>query len=176
MSLVLSGNSGSLTVDSSAGITFPAGGNPQAAPSSVIQVVSNTLGTNFSTTSGTYADTGITATITPKFSTSKILVLITFTCASTRLTSNQSGMGIVQLLRNGSVVNGPISLNRQYILGAGGGSNALLLTQTGQNYVDSPATTSSTTYKLQAIADTPATDTFYVYTAGTSIVLMEIAA
>ena len=42
----------------------------------VLQVVNATYSTDTSTTSTSYVDTGLTATITPLFSTSKVLVLI----------------------------------------------------------------------------------------------------
>jgi hypothetical protein len=43
---------------------------------SVLQVVNATYATQVSNSTSTYADTGLTATITPKFATSKILVLV----------------------------------------------------------------------------------------------------
>ena len=53
------------------------GANGTWAPAgTVVQVVNAALTTYVSTTSSTFTDTGITATITPKFATSKILVLI----------------------------------------------------------------------------------------------------
>ena len=66
------------------GLTFPdnstqaIGGltttNPQSG--GVIQVVSVYYPTTQSQSSQSYIDTGLTATITPKFSTSKILILL----------------------------------------------------------------------------------------------------
>jgi hypothetical protein len=50
------------------------------SPGSVIQVVQGTLNTTASVTGSTEADTGLTATITPKFSTSKILVTAKICC------------------------------------------------------------------------------------------------
>ena len=50
-------------------------GNGVAIPGHVIQVVSNTYATETASGSSSYTDTGLAATITPKFATSKILVL-----------------------------------------------------------------------------------------------------
>ena len=44
---------------------------------SVLQVVQGSINATATSASSTYANTGLTATITPKFSTSKILVLLT---------------------------------------------------------------------------------------------------
>ena len=54
---------------------IPTGGVPTGGGGGIIQVVSAYKGDNFSTSSTTFVDiTGLSATITPKFSTSKILV------------------------------------------------------------------------------------------------------
>jgi hypothetical protein len=69
MSITLDGN-GAITGLTATGISavqqLPAG--------SVLQVVNAAYSTQVSNSSGTYVDTGLTATITPRFSTSKILV------------------------------------------------------------------------------------------------------
>ncbi len=48
----------------------------QLPTGSVLQVVNATYGTLVTNNTSTYADTGLTATITPKFATSTILVLV----------------------------------------------------------------------------------------------------
>jgi hypothetical protein len=62
MALILSGDTG-----------VPASGMPTG---SVIQTVQATYGTQVSTSSSTYIDTGLTATITPSSATSKIMVIV----------------------------------------------------------------------------------------------------
>ena len=58
-------------IDGSAGITFP-NSTVQASAGQVLQVVNATYSTSTGTSSSSYVDTGLTASITPKFSTSKI--------------------------------------------------------------------------------------------------------
>lgn len=140
---------------------------------SVLQVVNATYGTMVTTTSSTYSDTGLTATITPKFATSKILVIV-----------SQNGVG-----KNTSDLTCRIKLQRN-------GSDILSMaagaayTQTGAyndigsvsaNKLDSPATTSATTYKTVFSAFSPGSTAFVQEAlAGvesvSSITLMEIAA
>jgi hypothetical protein len=92
--------------------------------------------------------TGLTVSISPLFSTSKILVM-----ANLFLGPNNSTIISWQLVRNstaisigtgGSVVNATGS----FVSDAGGSNNAALIGN-GITYQDSPATTSSTTYKVQ---------------------------
>ena len=156
-------------IDGSAGITFPSGSNPQAAPSKVLQVVNVTYSTQVSNTTQTFVDTGLTATITPLFSTSKILVLLNQNGVTTSTTS----LGVAILLyRNASSLNTVINY-AQY-------GTASTDASVGTTYLDSPATTSATTYKVQASSGL---NTAIVYIGGTAasidatqnITLLEIA-
>ena len=108
---------------------------------SVLQVVNATTSTSVSSSSSAYADTGLTATITPTSATSKILVLINH--SSVYKTTNNTGVKI-QLLRNATSL---------MLLAADAGDTGSVATNNvgsvGCNYSDSPATTSSTTYKTQ---------------------------
>jgi len=56
-------------------ITIDSNGNT-LMPGHILQVVNGTTSTQVSTTSTTYADTGLTATITPSSTSSKILVCL----------------------------------------------------------------------------------------------------
>ena len=137
---------------------------------SVLQVVNATYATQASSSSSTFADTGLTATITPKFSTSKILVLI-----------NQSGL-------YKSAANTANAIDLRLVRGSTSLitfiSNALVTGTTITNnvasgstcYLDSPATTSATTYKTQ-FASTGNSATVYVQQNGdtSTITLLEIA-
>jgi len=138
---------------------------------SVLQVVQFTTQTPFSTTSGTAVSTGFSATITPTSSTSKVLVL-----AYSTLGVPTSGMnGHIDLRRGTSTT---IATDFYVTYGAAAFLNAGF---TGV-YLDSPATTSATTYYLYTYRD-GAAGTFYVGARNdggspvlTSITLMEIAA
>jgi len=158
----------SLVLDGSNGVTFPNGGNPQAAPSSVIQVVSNTSATNTSTTSTSYVTTGISVSITPKFSNSKILV--TMTGGQCDYSATQA---IFTIYRNST----DLALNSYgfaCFYNSGTPENQAPLS--GQ-FLDSPATTSSTTYTIY-FKRGAGSGTIYIGTNGNSVTIsaMEIAA
>ena len=125
---------------------IPTSGVPTNGGGGVIQVVSASTTTDFSTNSTSYVDiTGLTVNITPKFSTSKIFVIVT-TCGNTngskgygRLMRGSTAIAVGDA--DGSTVQATFDMNNA------GASNR------GASYVgqilDSPATTSATTYKLQ---------------------------
>ena len=107
----------------------------------VIQTVQGTTTTEFLTTSSTYSDTNLTASITPQSSSSKILVIVTQPFYITRNSTNS--WGGIRLLRGGTqlaVTN--IGTATASNVSRDGGSATFC-------YLDSPATTSSTTYKTQ---------------------------
>lgn len=140
----------------------------------VLQVVNATYGTSVSRSSNTYGDTGLTASITPSSSTSKILVMVAHN-GCRKDTSNTTLA--VQLVRNSTVISG--------IEGNGGRTGDTTTNQFGGiaiTYLDSPSTTSSTTYKTQYLS-TNNSGTVYINDnfdpsspAVSSITLMEIAA
>jgi hypothetical protein len=109
----------------------------QLPAGSVLQVVNATYSTQTSSASNTFVDTGLSASITPSSSSNKILVLI-----SLNLYPETSGAQIsTQIVRGASAV-----LSQDYSAWAGtGGYMGNLFFQA----LDSPSTTSSTTYKMQ---------------------------
>ena len=60
-------------------------GNGVAIPGHVIQVVQGTLGSRQSAASSSFTNSNLTVAITPKFSTSKILVRSTFLFSQSNL-------------------------------------------------------------------------------------------
>jgi len=172
MSLILSGNSGSLTVDSTAGITFPSGSGTQAAQSKVLQVVYATYSTGVSSTSGTFIDTGLTASITPLFTTSKILIFVNLPENFKTNNSANNDLGF-NICRNGTQI---VQFNSE--LGYTGTALGNIFSAS-YIYLDSPASTSSTTYKVQFKNTDGAGGTSTVCQNGASspnaITLMEIA-
>lgn len=111
----------------------------------IAQVVTTTTSGSTSATGGAgWVDvSGLTVTITPTLSTSKIFVVTSFVILGSG-TSYQTGL--VQLLR-GSTALETTSLGSYYP--SGGGVNFANYAQYSVEYVDSPATTSATTYKAQ---------------------------
>jgi hypothetical protein len=163
MALILSGDTGPSFVQSAA---MPTG--------SILQVVQGTTSTAATSTNGTYIDTNLTATITPKFATSKILIHISQTDVNRGNSgwSTNTSMGF-KLVRNGSDVIS-FNPNAMYMSSSSVGNDINL---SGQ-YLDSPATTSALTYKTQfCLAGNSGTVGVQWNGASTSsIVLMEIAA
>jgi hypothetical protein len=146
------------------------GANGTWAPTgTVIQVVQGTSTSSASTTSTSFVTTGVSASITPKLSTSKIAIFITGQLYSSG-TAIQSYLtiyrGATELSGNGASGNGfaPNAYNAAGAITAG----ATL------NYLDSPATTSSTTYTIYL--RTSSGTSYFNSASGTStILLMEIA-
>jgi len=166
MALILNGDTG---------ITFPVatatGSATQASAGRVLQVVSFSNGTQLATSSTSWVATSLTASITPTSSTSKILImalggsldnnpgtnaqcyLSIFRNSSTNLGNATSGM--VQIYTSGSTrVQAPASLG----------------------YVDSPATTSATTYTVYLKTSGASTMYYNVDATISTMVLQEIAA
>jgi len=138
---------------------------------SVLQVVNATYGTQTSTTSSTFSDTGLTATITPKFATSKILVIV-----SQNGCYKAAGNTYLQLrlLRNSTTIINLESLGNYSNTTVAMGVNA-----SSTNYLDSPATTSATIYKTQFCSGDNSTILYTQVTNGftpvSTITLLEIA-
>jgi hypothetical protein len=116
------------------------------APSgSVIQVVQAHITTGTATTSQSYVDTAITASITPISSSNKILVLISHNYYIAR-----NGVGLpygdcfFRLMRGGS----DLASNR-YAINFGDTNWNDFFNHNSFNYLDSPNTTSSITYRVQ---------------------------
>jgi len=144
-----------------------------AAGGKLLQVVSADYSTQYSTTSTSFADTGLTATITPTKNTSTILVLINNSTYATR-TGDDCYFG-AQVLRGATVIQ-----KQDTVGGIGRGTNSTALHSMAQLsfiVVDSPATTSATTYKLQGkIISSGATAYFQYGSEKATITLLEIGA
>jgi hypothetical protein len=113
----------------------PAGGGK------VLQVVAANYSTQASSSTATFADTGLTATITPSSATSTILVLVNQNGVQKR--SSDTAVAI-------RLVRGATTLAALDNEAAGTDSSANNNIGTvGTAYLDSPATTSATTYKTQ---------------------------
>jgi hypothetical protein len=140
-----------LTADSTAatGIKWatPAGGGGK-----VLQVVQATYSTDVAIASTTMTDTGLSCSITPTASTSKILVMTTQDIYLSRLDEFQ-GFGY-NIVRGSTTVwnGGNGNLAYSYRTGKPADQNNAFRIQMNGIYLDSPATTSATTYKTQAAA------------------------
>ena len=166
---VLSVNSGATAPEWAA----PAGGGK------VLQVVSASTSTVTTIASTTLADTGITATITPTSATSKVLVLIS---AQSQINRDNDGIAAgVQVLRGATQIVDIGASNKSewqaiYVASA---TTVEMINNQSIVYLDTPATTSATTYKLQAACSSTANSgvvRFQRNSAQSTITLLEIGA
>lgn len=171
MSVIIDGTSGVNLVQNGV-ITkanLPAG--------SVLQVVQGTTTTTVANQTTSYVDSTLSASITPTSSTSKILVIVGQMVRVYSQTNNYL-VGRVQLLRGSTVVGAYANATELASTTSGNGYMISGATQ-AFNYLDSPATTSSTTYKTQiAVNTTGSGSTCEAQSAGSlsTMLLLEIAA
>jgi hypothetical protein len=153
---------------------------PPAGGGKVLQVVQGTTTTAATSTTTTWADTNLSASITPSSATSKVLILVS---QPLQITRNADGLGgALRLLRGSTYIFGEPSASAPYLngyLSVGGATAVNFRSQVAMTYLDSPSTTSSTTYKTQfAIESTANSGTARVQESSitASIILMEIGA
>lgn len=126
----------------------------------IMQIVSTTKTDTFTSTSTTYTDiTGLSATITPSSTSSKILVVANSNSSQTvdrilmmQLVRGSTAIGIGDLA--GSRPQASSATSNAVTDGANFGMNQVI------TFLDSPATTSATTYKIQGAIN--AAGTWYV--------------
>ena len=176
---IQSGGSTKIAVTSS-GVAVTGLSKASLPTGSVLQVVSSTFSDASNIASTSYTDiAGSSLSITPTSATSKILVMVNITC-QIRYDATGHQEGSLQILRGASSIKefGRVLLD-YYIPFS---STGLLIGATPSiTYLDSPATTSATTYKIQGKCFTTAsTGRLTVNEAGSNsnstITLMEIAA
>lgn len=107
----------------------------------ILQVVEASVATQATSTTTTYADTGLSATITPQATASKILVIYSQNCY-TQGTGTSLGL---RLVRNLPSANTVLRTDADLCYGTNSGLSA----QQTFIYLDSPSTTSALTYKTQ---------------------------
>jgi hypothetical protein len=132
----------------------------------VLQVVTGTTSTSLNSSTSTFATTGLTATITPKSTSSKILALVS---QNGLLKQNVTGISL-RLVRGSTVISDfAIEHNKT-------NTSLLIVTSASVSYLDSPSTTSATTYKTEYASALNIADVYVQFaSAMSSITLMEIA-
>jgi hypothetical protein len=134
-----------LTADSTAatGIKW----ETAAGGGKVLQVISTNKTDTFSTASTSLTDlTGLSVSITPSLSSSKILVF----CSINYSTSQSTGQQYLQLLRGATAIaQGDAAGGRSQTSSQGAPAADYLMTNYALQFLDSPSTTSATTYKIQ---------------------------
>jgi hypothetical protein len=136
--LAIGSNAQVLTVDTSVDGKIkwatPAGGGGK-----VLQVVEGTLTGSVTSSSSSYADIGLSVSITPASSSNKVLIFAAINGCEKRTTDTSLGLklfrGATEIMMSSSGYTGAVTRNNH-------GAVAL-------NKLDTPSTTSATTYKIQ---------------------------
>jgi hypothetical protein len=165
--------------------TFLRGDNTFAGGGKVLQVV-QTLKTDTESVTGTsFADiTGLNVSITPSSSSNKVLIMLTMTYGA-----SEDLYPAFKLLRGSTVVTTATDLQGSCISSTFG-ANAYYSTNTenlSYTFLDSPSTTSATTYKIQVRPMATVSRTYYLnrpgntsdanrYQGTTTLTAMEISA
>ena len=134
----------------------------------VLQVVYGSTTTEKVVSSATFVDSGLSASITPSATSSKILVICEISSVGK---ANSNTYVELKLLRDTTDL---ITFTKES--GADGGTGTNKVGNSGASYLDSPNTTSSTTYKCQMNSGSASS---YGQTGGSggvsTMTLMEIA-
>jgi hypothetical protein len=136
----------------------------------ILQIVMGTTSTAVGTDSTSYIDTGLTASITPASSSNKVLVLVSQiatiiqSTSTTRDTFFNLVRGSTQLFQNFSQTISPTGTTRFHV------TNSM-------NYLDTPSTSSATTYKTQVKGNGANWDIYLQKDSisQSQIILMEVA-
>ena len=114
---------------------------PTGVGGKVLQVVYSSTTTEKVVSSATFVDTGLSASITPSATSSKILVICEISSVGK---ANSNTWVKLKLLRGSTDL---ITFTEE--AGADGSTGSNKVGNSGASYLDSPNTTSSTTYKCQ---------------------------
>ena len=115
---------------------------------SVLQVVQGGRTTRVTHNSQTLTDVGVSATITPSSTSSKILVRLEAIVSN----SNAGNITLVQLLRGDTPIGSGTGATGYNVLTASIFGQNYSATGASQSFLDSPATTSEITYKIRIAA------------------------
>ena len=132
-----SGGTSAITINSSGSVNMPG---------SVIQLVTNTYSTETVISSSTYTDTGLTCQITPKFSSSKIFILVSQHMMISHPTTDSGGGW--KIFRDTTEVKAS-AVNYAMYAYTSHASEINIRGWQNWNYLDSPSSTSQLTYKTQ---------------------------
>lgn len=135
----------------------------------ILQSFIQTTTTSSSTTSGSYQGTNSTRAITPKSTTSKILVLVTGVVQNNAI---QTGQSETSIDRSGT----DLSSNTLFTNFNSGTAIGTINYSVAMAYLDSPATTSSITYTATIRSSAVGVTTTWAVTGTAVMILLELAA
>ena len=150
------------------GATAPEWVTPAAGGGKVLQVVFGNTLTQATSTSATFADTGITASITPSSASSKVLAIFNVNGIFKNTTDTYAD---IRFLRDATVL---FTSGRN----VANDSTDAETSSTSISILDTPATTSAITYKAQfnSAAGTTQTRVQFLNVTTSTVILMEIGA
>jgi hypothetical protein len=136
----------------------------------ILQVVGATDNTQKDTSATSYADTGLSASITPSSSSNKVLIIVHH---GGLLKDSSNNAGKLQLLRGTTAIH-----MFENDFGRDGGTGLNAVGGSGTVHLDSPNTTSETTYKTQIACSVTAASTVRSgqNNAVATMTLMEVSA
>ena len=172
--ITLPSTSGTMLTTASSGQSIPKAALPTG---SVLQVVQSVYTAGSSTSSTSYIATGVAATITPTSATSKILVIVSAYHYVTNSGAYAANTTIFRGTTSGTNLGDGTYGFGYYTSGTSG--TPVLATRAEISYLDSPATTSATTYTYAARVNNAACNiqtSASTVAIPSTITLMEIAA
>jgi len=134
----------------------------------ILQVISATHATEVTSTSSSYADTGLTASITPSSTSNKVLVIVNQNGLEKDGTDTKISVKLLRASTDIALFAGTGTLNTST-------ANRTDIGGTGVSILDTPSSTSSTTYKTQLKNEGSGTVSVQNGSSVSSITLMEIA-
>ena len=140
---------------------IPVDGAPTDGGGGIIQVVSTTKTDTFSTTSTSFTDiTGFSVNITPKFSSSKMLItgLVCYGGSDGEAYGYTFNLSrVISGSETDICIHDAASNRTRATFGTQGFNNGDATKMDSINFLDSPSTTSQITYKVRARAENPKT-------------------
>jgi hypothetical protein len=147
----------------------PAGGGK------VLQVVMGQYSDTVNNSSGNMATTGLSATITPSSTSSKVLMFFTMNGMQKPTTNTGSGVNMA-IKYNGSFLNEPAAVQNWAAQNGRTDSNLVWRGSASINYLHSPASTSALTYEMFFQENGGGTAVAQAGNSASVVILMEIGA
>ena len=153
---------------------------PKRGPGSILQTVFASEGNIHTNTTGTYTNTGLSASITPSSSSNKIQIIVSQPYRIGRASASDAS-GAIELYRSVSGSETAVTGNQGYLLyfdaaGLGTSNGVYFYNVYSVSVQDSPSTTSAITYLTKSRTYSNSTDIKTQYNGAAYITLMEIAA
>ena len=156
--------------------TLPTGnggtGATSFAPGKVLQVVSDTTTSTTTVGSTTFTDvTGLSVSITPAATSSKILLIASMS-GRNYIESNALKEYKLAFVRGSTIVYQKYAYDQEAAVGA---NNKVVMPIQDLSFLDSPSSTSALTYKVQMAVSDISNNTFIQARTTSSLIAMEVA-